>query len=1351
MQISGDGSKALIDPVEPDLVDPEGQVSIEGEQVDTRALQEFFSRQKNRPTIYNGGGVKTFDIDINAEKRAALPDDQKDSLPVVNETVTRDWFDRYTANEGLSRTDVNSQYSWGEKAEAFFETENSLYSQYVESDTDFGYDRNYDPLSSVEVQSNPELQYLVIDSNSDAETKGIIANFERESRNREIINQTSFWGSLGFSAMAMTLDPVMLPAMLFTGGQAFTAVAGARGVALATAGVVGTNEIIAEMIKHDSQQLRTPEETFVNVAAATLLGGLFGAAGAKLTLRQQAKVREAADKLAKEFVGPPSPPIVYPVKKQKVGEGGKGGKGGKATTNKDSAGAARADDDRYFKNVPDDDRAQLVSTGTGLEKMPINPLVRMSMSQLPLVRYMGVALANTPYYYKGFTEGKTITGGQLSIEQRKHHYIAKHTQVFGKINEIYLKHRGEGATKSLVKDITGQTEKGGQQTYRQFQQELGRALRSEEVSDNPAIVESVAAVRADLLNPIMEDAIGAEIFDEGIRKFAQTYFPRLYDFDKLKKEADETPNGFVMRVLEHFKEERAGARMELSKRAASKDSEIDELERVTKDYNEALKEFEADNDTAKFLKEILRWDIDLNDAEQIRQALKLKRRPLSLAAWVRSEGGLKPDSEAFARDLDKGMVGLTNKNGKDAEWLIQRAVEEGYYNTPNYNEISFDRFLDDLMEDNSGNKIYTSDIEEAIHGNLQAIDSDSYFREAIDDLGLSRKSTLGEIRQAYLDKGKFKVTKEDLDLKNAQVKEQSKKVTGAVNYWESTTSLSKASDQELLEYSKMTKQNILNENVDQWVEDVLPDVTAFKAGNFKDRKLHMDDAKIADYLIDDAQDVLDFYTKAVSPQIAMKQTFGSIDLKEPMEMIVSQYNALKDAKDAELRAAGASEKKIAKAQDKIEAEKDQALKDVKALRDKLYGKYNRPNDPDSFWIKAGETVKAYNYTRMLGGMTIAAISDLARPVMVVGLAPTLSTLMALRGQPEIKNAAMAEIKATGAALDSISTNMSNRMSDVTVYTGKRTRFQRGLETTENIFSKLTLMPQWNDAMKGFTGLTIQNEMARAIKSSNMTPRQVRELAKQGIGTKEVGYLRRFLDEYGEDGDIYVPNSDKWRDIEVTTFENGLEFRETVSAVAMQELWRGAIGKTINQAIVTPEIGEMPLWVSSPTASVIMQFKSFIISAHSKVLISGLQARDQEFVQGMLLAVGLGALINEIKAAQNGSETPDNVGDYIYGAVDRAGILGWLNEPIQMASKFSRGAINPARLWGSDGVNVDRYQSRNVLGTVIGPTGDLLGDLASTTGAITNMDYSEGDVSATRKLLPMQNLFYFAMLLQALEK
>ena len=81
----------------------------------------------------------------------------------------------------------------------------------------------------------------------------------------------------------------------------------------------------------------------------------------------------------------------------------------------------------------------------------------------------------------------------------------------------------------------------------------------------------------------------------------------------------------------------------------------------------------------------------------------------------------------------------------------------------------------------------------------------------------------------------------------------------------------------------------------------------------------------------------------------------------------------------------------------ISKEQETAVKDIEALRDKLYGQYNRPNDPDSFWNQAGHYIKALNFTRLLGGMTIAALPDLARPTMTLGLKPVAQTLMGLKG------------------------------------------------------------------------------------------------------------------------------------------------------------------------------------------------------------------------------------------------------------------------------------------------------------------------------------------------------------------
>ena len=345
MEYNGDGSKGIIDPLSPDFVDLDGSYDIQPESdTDFSQISKFYSEQKRRPTIYNGTGQKTLNIDVNAEQRALLPDDQKDSLPVDMQDVTRPWFDRYTDNEGLNKAEPEQQYTYWEKLNAFAETENSAYSKYVETDYDQSFDRNYDPLDSPEALQNPDLAYRLINANNQSEAQAIIKNFRRETKNRAIIDQTSFWGSFGYSALVMSLDPVMLPAMLFTGGAAFTAVAGARGVALATAGVAGTNELIAEIIKHDSQQLRTPEETFVNVASATILGGLLGGLGAKVSLRDMDKAKKAADQFAYEFVGPPSREGMELIQKVKVGDAETVAKAAADGTLRDSVGAARRDD-----------------------------------------------------------------------------------------------------------------------------------------------------------------------------------------------------------------------------------------------------------------------------------------------------------------------------------------------------------------------------------------------------------------------------------------------------------------------------------------------------------------------------------------------------------------------------------------------------------------------------------------------------------------------------------------------------------------------------------------------------------------------------------------------------------------------------------------------------------------------------------------------------------------------------------------------------------------------------------------------------------------------------------------------
>lgn len=1307
--------RPLLHDIQPEVVETEGQVDLHPELPAGTVNNAILASGQILPTIYNGEGTYT---------------DEQGEI--------QERFDRDVSNQGWWGEDSKETFTAGEQIQAFFETENTLASYAAEEVATDVYDPDFDVVNSYEWAAYPELQHIMVTANNQREMEAIVNNQLREQRNREIIELSSTPATLGYSALAMALDPVLLPAMLFSGSTALLGRLGTKGTAALWGGTAGTSEIIAEVMKHDSQQLRTPEESFINVAATTFLSGLLGAGVGKMSAKELAKLDASSQKAAKEVFEGTAERQARPA--ASVSEAGR------ASEAPDSVGAARVMDNEpeWQRRIDRPDDLQL-KKAAGLEKFGANPLVRLSKSSVPLARKLAVMLADSPYYYKAYDEGRAISGSRGTIEGQKRQYIANHVRAMDEVADIYANWRGKSRTQVAIGELTQSTKRSGEMTYRDFQKELGASLRRAEPSSNEAIRQATDVVRNKVLNPIMEDGINAGLFDEGIRNFAQEYFPRLYDFDRLSSESDDLAGGFSDRVFNWLAGHRDQANMDLDQAGTRLENADDAATKAFADLERAKEALKEVGNEAKAYKQILKWDIDPNDAAQVQQALGLKSRPLSLSTFIRENGGMLDDSELIARDINNNsLVGIQNSRGYGPDHWIRRAVEEGYYDVlpENYNQISHSRFYDDLAQDIGGEKLYTRQIKDNLNDGYMSAQQDHYFKYATEELGLSRKSTKDEIDAAVArDLGVADGLERQKKLKEF-ADEQSLVAKQTREYIDGLRELADMTDDDLRDAAAQVKSNILGLKVNEFNESLLPDKGAFKAGNLKERRLTIPDTMIEDYLISDADDVLDFYTKSVAPQVSVAREFGDIKMTQPLEEVNSQYLQARNDLERRLIDEGAPEKTRIRELQKMDKEQRRAIKDLEALRDKLYGQYNRPQDPSAFWVQAGNVVKTFNYMRMLGGMTISALPDLARPVMTQGFGPVSETLFALRGNKALKEAALEDLKASGVALDSVMTSMTNRFADLTDYTGHRTKMERQLESASNIFSKLTFMPQWNDALKGFSGLTVQNQMAKAIRG---TPdkRQLRELAKQGIGEEQIKQLRHYLDKYGKDGDLFVPNAAEWADEVV----DGVP----VYGEDMRSLWRSAVGKTVNEIIVTPGIGEMPLWVSGPVASVVMQFKSFPISAHNRVLMSGLQAKDKQALGGLLFAVGMGAMVNEIKAAQSGRPTPDNVGDRIYNAVDRAGVMGWLNEPIQFASMASRGTLSPNQLWGSETVRTTRYQSRNLLGSLIGPTGDLVGDLGSVSGALATGDWSDGDVSAARKLLPYQNLFYFDMLLKSMQE
>ena len=68
----------------------------------------------------------------------------------------------------------------------------------------------------------------------------------------------------------------------------------------------------------------------------------------------------------------------------------------------------------------------------------------------------------------------------------------------------------------------------------------------------------------------------------------------------------------------------------------------------------------------------------------------------------------------------------------------------------------------------------------------------------------------------------------------------------------------------------------------------------------------------------------------------------------------------------------------------------------------------------------------------------------------------------------------------------------------------------------------------------------------------------------------------------------VANTDAWDDL-----------------VAVKH-YRAAMNKEINRTIVTPGMGDTPLWMSTELGSTIAQFKKFVMAATQRMLMRGMQ-------------------------------------------------------------------------------------------------------------------------------------------------
>ena len=535
-------------------------------------------------------------------------------------------------------------------------------------------------------------------------------------------------------------------------------------------------------------------------------------------------------------------------------------------------------------------------------------------------------------------------------------------------------------------------------------------------------------------------------------------------------------------------------------------------------------------------------------------------------------------------------------------------------------------------------------------------------------------------------------------------------------------------------------------------EELGPDATGI-ASSIRSRDLFFDDNKLLALLQKDGADFFEtdilvtsrYYSRTFGADLSLFETFGSINMVDQLARVVDEYQTLIDA------ARGSERTKLIK-------QREADLNDIRALRDLVRGTYGLPANPSSGLSTAIRTLKSINALTMLTG-AMSALPDAGRIVMAEGLMRTMGAVFQeFRGSfKSLRKLAKRDAQLSGEALEMILGTRAAMLADISDGIGLMGQAERGVDSLTNFtFSYVNLLNPWTDFMKSWTSLVSGTRMLDDINvlaelSGMMTPsatgkglmeaggaiglgkkanvgdakparalsrEQIARLAKAGIDEEAaIAIAEQFRIHGITEGKLKVANLEAWTD-----------------PVARQK-YQDALAREISSTIVTPGLGDPPLWMNTEFGGVIAQFKKFTASSADRVFVSGLQERRKATIVGMAAMVGIGMLVEYIRRVQTGraDEEMSEV-DWIYAGIDRSGVTGWFGDVVNAAETM-----------------VDPTSSRGaVMGTLFGPTGSQVAN-------VTDLFYALGDGQEDtptsrnmRRLLPWQNVFWLDSAFDLLE-
>lgn len=470
-----------------------------------------------------------------------------------------------------------------------------------------------------------------------------------------------------------------------------------------------------------------------------------------------------------------------------------------------------------------------------------------------------------------------------------------------------------------------------------------------------------------------------------------------------------------------------------------------------------------------------------------------------------------------------------------------------------------------------------------------------------------------------------------------------------------------------------------------------------------------------------------------------RQAIRAVRLDDQVELLKRQFNELMDEPGANVR--------------RLEGEKESEIRDLEAVRDRVLNREGLlRQDPHHWAFSVGRGLRRINFMRFMGGVTLSSLPDLAMPLFVNGLRPTIRAYRAFLRTPLVELRQQLRLRPTEAlrdlslkeelvrltvALELADNARVKSFGDIGDLVSSGNRLEEGVDRLANEFANLTLIGRWNAINKGIATLAIMNralsDIDLLVTKETLSVSGRKNLAAAGINARMAERIHEQFVKHGQTVDGQrLARTQFWDDGEA------------------KKIFQDAAMADVRRTIITPSAGDLPRWMSRPVGRLLGQFRSFAMSSTTKVLGSGLQRHDAAVVQGAIFSVILGGGAWALKELIRGRDPSEaDLSAWVQNSIDRSGMLGIAMDVNGALERMTHGRIGMSALTG--GGPSTRFQARNVVDAFLGPSVGTATDLAQVFGSpFGEGGMTQNDLRAARRLVPFNQLFYIRWLFDELE-